>query len=199
MPYAEGHPQAFRREDCGLHAVPRVATHAGFIFASIHPDVPPLAQHLGAAAQFMTDFMVNRTEILGIQETELPQYLQLYRRQLRERLGEARTAEVLRHNGGDGYNLLVYPNLFLIGVQIRTIQPISVDTTEVYCAPTLLEGARARSNEARLRARVDAFLVHEPRCWTSAATPSGSSCSRRTASTGCRPTATTVTPKPMSS
>ncbi len=239
VPYAEGHPKAFRREDYGLHAVPKVATHAGFIFASVNPDVPPLAQHLGAAAQFLTDFvdlsptgrlsmqsgvhkfrytgnwksqaensvdgyhamaahgsflgyvlrerlgrdvsgmvdgnsptrstaldgdhglldfrMVNRTEILGVKEAELPQHLQKYRQQLRDRLGEARAAEVLRRNGGDGYNLLVYPNLFLIGVQIRTIQPISVGTTEVYCAPTLLEGAPDQINEARLRSHEDFY------------------------------------------
>ena len=239
VPYAEGHPRAFRREDYGLHPVPRVATHAGFIFASVNPDVPPLERHLGAAAQFLTDFvdlsptgrlamhsgvhkfrytgnwksqaensvdgyhamaahgsflghvlrerlgrdvsgmvdgnsptrsvaldgdhglldfrMVNRTEILGVKDADLPQHLQTYRQQLRERLGEARAAEVLRRNGGDGYNLLVYPNLFLIGVQIRTIQPISVDSTEVYCAPTLLDGAPEQINEARLRSHEDFY------------------------------------------
>jgi phenylpropionate dioxygenase-like ring-hydroxylating dioxygenase large terminal subunit len=239
VPFQEGHPAAFRREDYGLHAPPRVGIHAGFIFASVNPDVKPLPEHLGGAAQFLTDFvelsptgkldaqrgvhkfrytgnwksqvensvdgyhamgahgsflgyvltrrlgrdvsgmvdgrsptlsralaghhglldfrMVNRTEILGIKEEDLPQHLKEYRRRLRERLGEERMGQVLRTNGGDGYNLLVYPNLFLIGVQIRTIQPIAVDTTEVYCAPTALDGAPDEINEARLRSHEDFY------------------------------------------
>ncbi len=239
VPYMEGHPAAFSRDDYGLHPAPRVAIHAGFIFASANPDVLPLTEHLGAAAQFLTDFvelsptgrlriqsgvhkfrftgnwksqvensvdgyhamaahgsflgpvlrarlgrdisgmvdgtsptrstalngdhglldfrMVNRAEILGVKESELPAHLQDYRQRLRAHLGEARAAEVLRRNGGDGYNLLVYPNLFLIGVQIRTIQPVSVGVTEVYCVPTLLEGAPEQINEARLRSHEDFY------------------------------------------
>ena len=68
-----------------------------------------------------------------------------------DRLGEARAREVVRTNGGLGFNLLVFPNLLIIQVQIRVVQPRRVDWTEVELYPTLLEGATEAMNARRLR------------------------------------------------
>ena len=70
---------------------------------------------------------------------------------LSDRLGEARAREVVRTNGGLGFNLLVFPNLLLIQVQIRVVQPRRVDWTEVELYPTLLDGASEAMNARRLR------------------------------------------------
>ena len=106
----------------------------------------------------LLDFrMVNRTQILGVKEEDLPAHEQRYRTQLRERVGAERFDELMYFNGGDSYNLLVYPNLFIIGVQVRTIQPLRHDLTEVYSAPTLLEGAPEEINTARLRSHEDFY------------------------------------------
>lgn len=48
-------------------------------------------------------------------------------------------------------HLGVWPNLQLIGVQIRVIRPIAPDKTEVTLYPTLLKGVPDEVNEARLR------------------------------------------------
>jgi phenylpropionate dioxygenase-like ring-hydroxylating dioxygenase large terminal subunit len=48
-------------------------------------------------------------------------------------------------------NLLIFPNLLIIGVQLRTISPISVMQTQVYQQPTTLKGVPEQINLARLR------------------------------------------------
>jgi phenylpropionate dioxygenase-like ring-hydroxylating dioxygenase large terminal subunit len=62
--------------------------------------------------------------------------------------GQARTDELLTARGT---HLLVFPNLVLIGVQIRIIRPIKIDQTEVFLYPTMLAGAPHELNVARLR------------------------------------------------
>ncbi len=47
--------------------------------------------------------------------------------------------------------MLVFPNLILIGVQIRTIRPVEVDRTEVFLYPAMLKGVPREVNVARLR------------------------------------------------
>jgi phenylpropionate dioxygenase-like ring-hydroxylating dioxygenase large terminal subunit len=64
------------------------------------------------------------------------------------RHGQARTKELLTARGT---HLLVFPNLALIGVQIRVIRPMKVDETEVFLYPTFLTGAPHELNVARLR------------------------------------------------
>ena len=71
-----------------------------------------------------------------------------YRDALIARHGQARTDELLTARGT---HLLVFPNLILIGVQIRVIRPIKVDQTEVFLYPALLTGAPHELNLARLR------------------------------------------------
>jgi phenylpropionate dioxygenase-like ring-hydroxylating dioxygenase large terminal subunit len=64
------------------------------------------------------------------------------------RHGQARTEELLTARGT---HLLVFPNLILIGVQIRVVRPIEVNETEVFLYPTFLSGAPHELNVARLR------------------------------------------------
>jgi len=71
-----------------------------------------------------------------------------YLEAMQEAYGD-RTTEVLVKSRDP--HLGVWPNLQLIGVQIRVIRPIAVDRTEVILYPTLLEGVPDDINEARLR------------------------------------------------
>jgi phenylpropionate dioxygenase-like ring-hydroxylating dioxygenase large terminal subunit len=64
------------------------------------------------------------------------------------RYGTERATELLT---AAGTHMLVFPNLVLIGVQIRVIQPIKVDETEVFLYPTFLQGVPQEVNVARLR------------------------------------------------
>ncbi len=64
------------------------------------------------------------------------------------RYGKERTDEITT---AGGTHLLVFPNLILIGVQIRVVQPLSVGHTEVFLYPTLLKGVSQEVNLARLR------------------------------------------------
>jgi phenylpropionate dioxygenase-like ring-hydroxylating dioxygenase large terminal subunit len=73
---------------------------------------------------------------------------QAYRDALIARYGEERTKELLTARGT---HLLVFPNLILIGVQIRVIRPVQVDETEVFLYPAFLKGAPHQLNVARLR------------------------------------------------
>ncbi len=63
--------------------------------------------------------------------------------------GEARTSEIL---GASNVNLAIFPNLLIIGVQLRQVNPVSVNRTEVYATPTTLRGVPEEINAARLRA-----------------------------------------------
>lgn len=73
---------------------------------------------------------------------------QAYRDALIARYGAERTKELLTTRGT---HLLVFPNLILIGVQIRVIRPVQVDDTEVFLYPAFLKGAPHQLNVARLR------------------------------------------------
>jgi phenylpropionate dioxygenase-like ring-hydroxylating dioxygenase large terminal subunit len=73
---------------------------------------------------------------------------QAYVEALGARHGQARAEELLT---AGGTHLLVFPNLILIGVQIRVIRPVQIDETEVFLYPTLLTGAPSELNVARLR------------------------------------------------
>jgi phenylpropionate dioxygenase-like ring-hydroxylating dioxygenase large terminal subunit len=71
-----------------------------------------------------------------------------YRKTMVARYGEERGTEII--NSG-GTHLLVFPNLVMIGVQLRVVRPISADQTEVYLYPTLLKGVAPEMNQFRLR------------------------------------------------
>lgn len=77
-----------------------------------------------------------------------------YRRAIEERNGPERAAEIL--NAG-GTHTLVFPNMALLGVQIRVVYPIAPDKTEVVLYPTTLKGGSAKLNATRLRAHEDFY------------------------------------------
>lgn len=71
---------------------------------------------------------------------------------LAERLGsEERALEVASTNGASGFNLLIFPNVLMIGVQIRVVHPRAVDRTDVELSPTTLKGMPDDANAGRLR------------------------------------------------
>ena len=74
--------------------------------------------------------------------------VQAYRDALIAKHGPERAKKLLTARGT---HLLVFPNLVLIGVQIRIIRPVQVDDTEVFLYPALLKGAPHTLNVARLR------------------------------------------------
>lgn len=47
LPYAEGYPADFDKENYGLSRVPRLESYGGFVFASLEPTGISLDQHLG--------------------------------------------------------------------------------------------------------------------------------------------------------
>src|SRR5579875_1464420 len=47
--------------------------------------------------------------------------------------------------------LLVFPNLALVGIQMRVIEPVAVDRTEVTIIPTIVTGASEEATRRRLR------------------------------------------------
>jgi anthranilate 1,2-dioxygenase (deaminating, decarboxylating) large subunit len=72
-----------------------------------------------------------------------------YLASLIKRFGEERTSEIL---GASNVNLAIFPNLLIIGVQLRQVNPVRVDRTDVYATPTTLRGVPEPINVARLRA-----------------------------------------------
>ncbi len=73
---------------------------------------------------------------------------QAYLEAMINRYGKERAEEILT---AGGTHMLVFPNLILIGVQIRVIRPVKIDETEVFLYPTLLKGVPPEVNTARLR------------------------------------------------
>lgn len=65
---------------------------------------------------------------------------------LAARHGAERSQEIVA-----GHNILIFPNVILMDSNIRVIQPISLDTTEVYSFFTSLEGVPDYINKERLR------------------------------------------------
>ncbi|HZP26629.1 MAG TPA: SRPBCC family protein [Dehalococcoidia bacterium] len=67
---------------------------------------------------------------------------------------------VLRHRlgqSGPGYNISVFPNVAFLFSQIRVIQPISVDKTEVTLYPIMLKGAEEAINKDLMWEHVDFY------------------------------------------
>jgi hypothetical protein len=70
------------------------------------------------------------------------------------RYGDQRAKELM--NSG-GTHLLVFPNLVMIGVQLRVVRPIGPAQTEVYLYPTLLKGVEPELNQWRMRGHESFF------------------------------------------
>jgi phenylpropionate dioxygenase-like ring-hydroxylating dioxygenase large terminal subunit len=65
--------------------------------------------------------------------------------------------DMCRRAAGHGFNLTIFPNLLLIGVQIRILRPIAVNRTEVRLYPTMLGGLPDELNAMRLRYHEEFF------------------------------------------
>jgi phenylpropionate dioxygenase-like ring-hydroxylating dioxygenase large terminal subunit len=74
--------------------------------------------------------------------------------ELTRRFGEQRAANMLREGGTHTF---IFPNLILIGIQMRVLQPLSADRTEVCLYPTLLKWLAPEVNAIRLRSH-EAFF-----------------------------------------
>jgi phenylpropionate dioxygenase-like ring-hydroxylating dioxygenase large terminal subunit len=68
--------------------------------------------------------------------------------ELARRFGSERAADMLREGCT---HTLIFPNLILIGVQIRVVQPISINQTQVCLYPTTLKWLPEEVNAIRLR------------------------------------------------
>jgi phenylpropionate dioxygenase-like ring-hydroxylating dioxygenase large terminal subunit len=79
------------------------------------------------------------------------------RTKLEAALGKERADLIMSFRGGDGFNLLVYPNLVLINSQVRVINPRSVAETEVEARVAYLEDVDPALNEIRLRQHEDFY------------------------------------------
>ena len=79
---------------------------------------------------------------------------QPYRDAMVARYGAQRADEII---SSGGTHLLVFPNLVMIGIQLRVVRPLSVDQTEVYLYPTLLKGVSDELNQWRLRGHESFF------------------------------------------
>ena len=71
-----------------------------------------------------------------------------------QRFGEERADNMLREGGTHTF---IFPNLILIGIQMRVLQPLSADRTEVCLYPTLLKWLSPEVNRIRLRSH-EAFF-----------------------------------------
>jgi phenylpropionate dioxygenase-like ring-hydroxylating dioxygenase large terminal subunit len=71
-----------------------------------------------------------------------------YRERMVQQYGQERAAEILVAGGTHSY---IFPNLILIGVQLRVAQPVTVDRTDICLYPTLLKGVSDELNAGRLR------------------------------------------------
>lgn len=56
VPFEDGYGAGFDKESLGLVSAPRVASHQGFVFASLSPEGISLREHLGPALEYL-DFI----------------------------------------------------------------------------------------------------------------------------------------------
>jgi phenylpropionate dioxygenase-like ring-hydroxylating dioxygenase large terminal subunit len=57
VPWPEAYGGRLDRDELALGRVPRVASHRGFVFATLDPDAPPLEEHLGPAAALLDQWL----------------------------------------------------------------------------------------------------------------------------------------------
>lgn len=75
VPYPKSYGPDFDRSKMGLGELPKVESYRGFVFVSFNPDVPPLMDYLGPAAE-MIDIFIDQSPIgkirvrSGVQRSE---------------------------------------------------------------------------------------------------------------------------------
>jgi phenylpropionate dioxygenase-like ring-hydroxylating dioxygenase large terminal subunit len=82
------------------------------------------------------------------EDPRIPDHMRTYYADLIARDGADETVALLTASPAHAY---IFPNLALIGSQIRVMNPIAVDRTEVLVYPALLIGAPDELNERRMR------------------------------------------------
>lgn len=82
----------------------------------------------------------------GLRVGVKPELLKQYKDSLQHSYGAERTEQILniRH-------ILIFPNVYLMDANIRVIQPIAIDKSDVYSSFVGLEGVPDEINEARFR------------------------------------------------
>ncbi len=121
----------------------------------VGPDSPVQSVALNNGHGLIDFLAIDRSAIFG---ADKPANVSEWHDAVRARLQDPDYAErVIKSNGADGFNLLVFPNLALVGSQVRVIQPVRYDHTIVHAYPVLLEQVAAEINTARLRAHEDFY------------------------------------------
>lgn len=122
----------------------------------VGPESPAKNASLGNGHALIDFRMFDRKAMLGASKPKSEiDWHDKVRARFADRAGYA--DEVIACNGGDGFNLLIYPNLVLINNQIRVIHPVSFDSTEVFAYPVTLEDVAPEINTHRLRAHEDFY------------------------------------------
>jgi phenylpropionate dioxygenase-like ring-hydroxylating dioxygenase large terminal subunit len=71
--------------------------------------------------------------------------------ELERTLGSEGARGLLSRTGGNGFNVMIFPNVAIIQAQIRVMVPIAAGRTNVEIYPTTLPGVPERVNQLRLR------------------------------------------------
>lgn len=134
--------------------------HSGYLEAAGGPNNPFAALFHGSSAgesadlgngHALLDFRPELGDFFERRMRSTPEGEAHYR-QLVDRLGADRASIVARANGGQGMNLLVFPNILIIQSHLRVVSPRAVDRTDVTLFPATLVDAPDSLNRARLRA-----------------------------------------------
>lgn len=80
-----------------------------------------------------------------------------YLQALEQKVGPEQARELLRNAGPPPHTFRMFPNLVIIGIQIRVTRPVSVGLSENYYYPTLLKGVPDEVNAIRLRLHEQGF------------------------------------------
>jgi hypothetical protein len=78
-------------------------------------------------------------------------------KQLEAKVGAEKAKELLSNAGGPPHTFRMFPNIVIIGVQIRITRPISVGISENYYYPALLKDVPDEVNAIRLRLHEQGF------------------------------------------
>jgi nitrite reductase/ring-hydroxylating ferredoxin subunit len=141
VPYVEDFGAGFDLSDHGLARVGRVASHRGFVFASLADAGPGLLEHLGQAAPWL-DRAADRG--FGVPQDAhrsiCPGNWKLHHHLVPAGPvsdwvdlggGHARTEE----DSGPGAALSIFPNVLLTAEHVRVVHPVKVDSSLVEIFP----------------------------------------------------------------
>nr|AMK59211.1 dioxygenase large subunit [uncultured bacterium UPO45] len=118
--------------------------------AMFNSDSIAVTRDLGNGHVMLDYRPYNRVKASGLRAATMPTpWGQAYQEAMVAKHGAERAKEVLT---AGGTHMLIFPNLVMLGVQIRVIRPIAIDQTEVFLYPALLKGVPEEVNSARLRA-----------------------------------------------